>query len=150
MPKPKRSDPIGEVVAKNLRDIRINTGLQLDESSEMISRYLDQPVSASSLQQWETLRPPRRFTIHELYAICRAYRISLPALLLPDPRQPAPEVSGDPYIEVWNAFFLKLVVDVQSGRNQMERLYRSFDSDEPWYEPGSVQELIENMREDES
>lgn len=114
-PTTERQDPVGEVIASNLRAWRQRKGWSLERTAGRLSPFLDTAVSPSSLQQWETISPPRRFTFHETYAICRVFKQPLAALILPDMQQfidpPYPTINGDPYGEIWRVCFEPMHAD---------------------------------------
>lgn len=121
-PESERQDPIGQIIAENIRGFRRRKGWSMEQAAMRLSPFLEQPVSASSLQQWETGIPPRRFTFHELYALCRVYEKPLSLLVVPDVRNPPyPDISGDPYDVIWDFCF-----EPQAENTRGQDNYRGF------------------------
>jgi transcriptional regulator with XRE-family HTH domain len=102
-------DPVGAIVAANLKAIRLRRGLKLKELAKRLAVVLDQekPLSESTISRWETPAQPRRFSMTELFAICSVLEIPLARLFLPDRDKDIPTIHGLPFHAVWNACFSK-------------------------------------------
>jgi hypothetical protein len=123
---PPREDPVGEVIASNLRAWRQRRSWSLENTAKRLSPFLDADVSASSLQQWETTSPPRRFTFHEMYAVCRVFEQPLAVLVMPDMQDliepPYPTINGDPYGAIWRWCFQPMHPEVFDPRTGTGRI----------------------------
>ncbi len=101
-----REDPVGQVVAANLRYLRQRRRWTLKKTAEELAGHLDgDPLSEAGLSRWENPQTPRRFAMTELYAICSVFGVPLARLFLPDLEGEIPTVYGQPYYAVWNACF---------------------------------------------
>ncbi len=113
----RRVDPIGRVVAGNLRSLRARRNWTQAELAERLAPYIGGELSASAISQWEEGRNPdqgvRRYAITELWAICRVFRIPLSGLLLPGvsmvPEHEVPDIHlfGEDYSVIWKDCFAK-------------------------------------------
>ena len=104
--KMESADPVGQVVAANLRRLRQRRRWTLKETAEQIADVLgSDPLSDAGLSRWESSNPPRRFAMTELFAICRVFDVRLAALFLPDLDDQIPTINSEPFFAVWNACF---------------------------------------------
>jgi transcriptional regulator with XRE-family HTH domain len=100
------TDPVGRVVATNIKRLRQRRRLTLKETSEELASVLGtSPLSEGGLSRWENSDPPRRFSMTELFAICRVFDVRLAELFRPDMDVPIPTINGEPYFAVWGVCF---------------------------------------------
>jgi transcriptional regulator with XRE-family HTH domain len=100
------NDPVGAIVAANLRFLRLRRRWTLKETASLLADQLGQePLSESAISRWENPERPRRFSMTELFAICRVFEIPLARLFLPDRDSEIPTVNGLPFYAVWSACF---------------------------------------------
>lgn len=116
-PKQRRADPIGQVVAGNLRRLRAIRGWTQAELAEQLAPFIGGELSASAISQWEEGRNPdqpvRRYAITELWALCRVFQIPLAGLLFPgvffltEDEIPTTDIFGGDYSLVWEDCFVR-------------------------------------------
>ena len=100
------SDPVGQVFAANLRRLRQDRRWTLKETADELAVYLGRdPLSESGLSRWENPATPRRFSMTELFAICRVFRLPLARLFLPPLDSEIPTINDEPFFAVWTACF---------------------------------------------
>lgn len=100
-------DPVGAVVAANLRQMRQQRRWTLKGTAERLALKLggNRTLSESTLSRWENPSRPRRFSMTELFAICSVFEVPLARLFLPDRHQEIPTINGEHFHAVWNACF---------------------------------------------
>ena len=100
------NDPVGQVFAANLRRLRQDRRWTLKETAAELAVYLGrEPLSESGLSRWENPATPRRFSMTELFAICRVFKLPLARLFLPPLDSDIPTINDEPFFAVWNACF---------------------------------------------
>ena len=109
----RRDDPIGRVVAANLRRLRQQEGWSQQQLANRLAPFIGGEVSAAAISQWEDGRNPdnsvRRFSITELWAFCRIFDVNLALLLNPGlwaaKISDVPDLFGEPYSSIWQDCF---------------------------------------------
>jgi hypothetical protein len=112
----RRDDPIGRVVAANIRFLRQTRTptMTQEDLADKLAPLIGGRVTGAAIQQWEAgadvTKGIRRFSVTELWALCRVFNVPLAGLLLPslglNPAEPfIPDVFGRPYAEVWDNCF---------------------------------------------
>jgi transcriptional regulator with XRE-family HTH domain len=136
-PRERRDDPIGRVVAGNLRVLRRFRGWSQRQVAENLAPYIGGELTGAAISQWEDGRNPgqsvRRFSISELWAFCKVFEVNLASLLLPGAGMgnapdgvDMPDLFGESYFSVWEDCFAGIDVD---ERHLWER-FRSRTQDE--------------------
>lgn len=139
------SDPVGQIVAKNLRRFRQGRGWTLSETAQMLAEQLgrEQPLSDAGMSRWEDSTKPRRFSMTELYAICQVFGRPLARLFLPDLDEEIPTVDGQPFFAVWNACF----EGTESASTDWQRV--GFTQRRQLPLPGDEKKLLDGFSEEE-
>lgn len=102
-----KNDPVGEIVATNVRRLRQGRRWTLRETAEELASELgDKQLSEAGMSRWEDASSPRRFSMTELYAVCRVFGVPLARLFLPDRDSSIPTINGAPFYAVWEACFV--------------------------------------------
>jgi transcriptional regulator with XRE-family HTH domain len=112
----RRDDPVGRVVAGNIRRLRRYRGWTQAQVAEQLAPYIGGQLTPAAISQWEDGRNPgqgiRRFSITELWAICKVFNVSLSSLLFPGVGRwstfdgvEIPDLFGEPYFSVWEDCF---------------------------------------------
>jgi transcriptional regulator with XRE-family HTH domain len=115
-------DPIGRVVVGNLRNLRRYRGWTQQQVADLLAPYIGAVLSGAAISQWEEGRNPdhpvRRFSISELWAICKIFEVNLSTLLLPGSGRwtggepvDAPTLFGESYFSVWTDCFAGIDAD---------------------------------------
>lgn len=100
-------DPVGQVVATNLRRLRQGRRWTLKETAAELAAQLGRdPLSEAGMSRWEDSSRPRRFSMTELFAVCRVFSVPLARLFLPSHESEIATVNGAPFYAVWEACFL--------------------------------------------
>ena len=138
----RRHDPVGAVVAANLKYMRISRGWKLKETGKRLGRNLGrEKISESAMSRWENRDSPRRFSMTELFAICRTFEIPLARLFLPNRDADIPKINDLPFHAVWSACF--------SGTERLLPDWQLVEQDE-LHPPGNSQHPFSDRPEAEA
>ncbi|MEA3502184.1 MAG: helix-turn-helix transcriptional regulator [Actinomycetota bacterium] len=101
-----KTDPVGQIVATNLRRLRQSRRWTLKETAaELAAQLGDKQLSEAGMSRWEDPANPRRYSMTELFAVCRVFGVPLARLFLPNHESEIPTVSNAPFYSVWEACF---------------------------------------------
>jgi len=123
-PTRKRTDdPIGRVIAGNLRRLRLHNGLTQEELAIRLTPYIGGKVSSAAISQWEDGRNPekpvRSFSMTEVWAICKTFGVTLPRLLMPGLWEPSvddtPTLFSQQYASIWSDLFADITKEDEAS-----------------------------------
>ena len=139
-------DPIGQIVAANLKILRRKQRWTLRETADELAVYLDRKaLTEGGLSRWENPASPRRFAMTELYAICRVFGVQLARLFLPDidVDQELPTINDGPIFAVWEACF----EGAETAKSDWQRV--AFVQSSQLLPPGQRENRLDGFSDDE-
>ena len=162
----RRDDPIGRVVAANIRRLRQQEGWSQQQLANRLAPYIGGELSPAAISQWEDGRNAdssvRRFSITELWALCHIFDVNLALLLNPGlwatRIADVPDLFGEPYSSIWADCFASIgpddyeswerVADVERGTPQaVDRVYQAENGDEKEFSPDELEAAARLLRQ---
>lgn len=101
--RPEGYHELRRIVAANLRHERQLRNWSLQQVADSLAPYLGR-MGASTISSWENARHDgaKGFTIEEVYALCRVFKIRLAQLLHPPALLDMPAIGKLPGKETWH------------------------------------------------